>query len=654
MSRRVPRWLVAVVWVVPSALLCTLAVCVQAHFRIEVPPALSDDGRMAAMTIVRHALGYRSLERQDHPELARALDHPELARALDHDGPVTVTLWHRGSLLIQKWGYGPTVVAALVDTVEQVIAQPRIKRLPPALQAKVRIKVDIAVGRGPVSHAHGLSRSLGLHPGLEGLGVRIHREGDADTVETVALPEELIQHRFLTRSKPLKFVPDFTIGLDFDRADKFLQQRAARRQKVPKEDYDAAARSYFRFRTDSFVERDHTSEPGPPIPLRRGMAPRLPVTRENLRAGAIAGGRYLVAHLADNGRYIYERNLTTGRGSNPKGKGAYSIPRHAGTTYFLAELYRLTGEAFLREPIERAFAHLFELIEAGGCEGTLPSGAAYACVLDRGRKQAHLGSSALTVVALVEYRRATGDQRYDDIARQLSEWIMFMQRDDGSFTHIYNVAKDEKLEHKEMLYYSSEAALALARMHRVFGDERYRDAAEDALDWLVNWYDFFIGGFFFGEEHWTCIAAEALYPAVDKSEYVEFCRDFAAFLRDHQVTAGEFTDQPDYVGAYNVTPFLVPQNTPAGSKTESMISAYLLTKAHGRTDSAIYEQIMRALGYVLGQQIRTDNAYFVSRHANGIGGVPATPVDRRVRIDYVQHVGSAMIRAIELIESDDL
>ncbi len=40
------------------------------------------------------------------------------------------------------------------------------------------------------------------------------------------------------------------------------------------------------------------------------------------------------------------------------------------------------------------------------------------------------------------------------------------------------------------------------------------------LDWLVNWYDFFMGGFFYGEEHWTCIAAEAAYPAASRSVLV--------------------------------------------------------------------------------------------------------------------------------------
>jgi hypothetical protein len=34
----------------------------------------------------------------------------------------------------------------------------------------------------------------------------------------------------------------------------------------------------------------------------------------------------------------------------------------------------------------------------------------------------------------------------------------------------------------------------------------------------------------------------------------------------------------------------------------------------------------------------------------GLGGVPGSPIDRNVRIDYVQHVCSAFIRASEWID----
>ncbi|HEY0195807.1 MAG TPA: hypothetical protein VGC42_32055, partial [Kofleriaceae bacterium] len=367
------------------------------------------------------------------------------------------------------------------------------------------------------------------------------------------------------------------------------------------------------------------------------------------------GARYLVNHLAPNGRYVYEHDLWTGVASDATQLGGnYSMPRHAGTTYFLAEMYRITKEPWLREPIERAFAHLADLMARGACGYTTPDGTAFDCVIDKGDTVAHLGSTALAVVALAEYQRATGDTRYLELATQLSAWILYMQRPDGSFRHLFNVRTKTPDDKSELLYYSGEATLALARMYTVTQDARYATAATRALDWLVDWYDFFLAGFFFGEEHWTCIAAEAIWPAGKRDKYKDFCHDYGSFLRLQQTEPGEHPDEDDFTGAYNMTPFVVPYNTPAGSRTEAMISAYELGKHHGTPDHRVADQVRAALQYVLGQQIRPDSDFNVvlGAQTTGDGALPGTPIDRNIRIDYVQHVCSAMIRASEWVDTD--
>ena len=59
---------------------------------------------------------------------------------------------------------------------------------------------------------------------------------------------------------------------------------------------------------------------------------------------------------------------------------------------------------------------------------------------------------------------------------------------------------------------------------------------------------------------------------------------------------------------------------------------------------AIRRQVLAAMHYVLGQQIRPESSWDVAAEAKGIGGMPGSPIDRTVRIDYVQHTCSAMIR----------
>ena len=650
----------ACVWTVPSAVLLAATAIVYSSFRIPPPERLGAAERSAVMAPLRAAL-------DDAPAPARP---PAVHRPLG--GPLVVTVWSAGRSLVRVDASGADVAAATEAAAAMLRAQRAVQALTTAERASARLQVDLVTGTGPLGGGSwlfdhlaipGIGDMLAINPGVEGVGGEF--DGRSPEMEggdpaasaggaggkaprgiaskpALALPHELVAAKLLAAKRPSDVLPELAIGVDLDKIGKLLAARAGAPSGV-------APGTLYRFRTDSFVEPpDHA---GAPLALYRGLPPAPPPTGQALRAAALRGGRYLVDHLAPNGRYVYEHDLWTGTATDATRAGtSYSLPRHAGTTYFLAELYRITREPWLREPIERAFAHLADLLAQGHCGGALPDGTAFDCVIDHGQTVAHLGSTALAVVALAEYQRATGDRRYLALAGKLAAWLLYMQRPDGSFRHLYDVPSRTPNEHDELLYYSGEAALALARMHAITGEARYAAAARRAIDWLVDWYDFFMAGFFYGEEHWTCIAAEAIWPAVTRDKYREFCDGYGGFLRTQQAEPGDAPDEDDFAGAYNLTPFVVPSNTPAGSRTEAMISAYLLGKHHGAPDPRIAAQIRAALAYVLAQQIRPDNDFDVV--GQGDGGVPGTPIDRNVRIDYVQHVCSAMIRASEWIDRD--
>ncbi|HET9624267.1 MAG TPA: hypothetical protein VFP84_22995, partial [Kofleriaceae bacterium] len=606
-------------------------------FRIPPPERLDAATRGAVLAVLRGALAEPPISVEPAAGLAR----PAPAQ-------IIATVWSAGRTAARAEGSGPDLAAAARQAAATLRDQAKLKALSAADRLAARIQVDVLVGHGPLGAGNwlfdalaipGITDMLALNPGVEGIAAEV------DGKRAVLLPHELVASRLLAAKRPSEAMPDFAMGVDLQKIGLLLAARG-RLARPP------TPRELYRFRTDTFVE---PPAPGPALPLYRGLPPAPKLTAQVLRDAALRGGKYLVAHLAANGRYVYEHDLWSGVSTNATRLGGnYSMPRHAGTTYFLAQLYRITHEEWLREPIERAFKHLADLLGQGGCAGTLPDGTAFDCVIDKGDREAHLGSTALTVVALAEYQRATGDTRYLALASQLSAWILYMQRADGSFRHIYRMADHQPDDQQQLLYYSGEAALALARMYEITKDARYAAATERALDWLVGWYDFFLGGFFFGEEHWTCIAAEAIWPAVKRDKYMTFCHDYGAFLRLQQAAPGEHPDEDDFAGAYNLTPFVVPYNTPAGSRTEAMISAYVLGKDHGQPDLAVRDQIRAALAYTLGQQIRPDSDFNVALGplGTGDGAVPGTPIDRNIRIDYVQHVCSAMIRASEWIDSD--
>jgi hypothetical protein len=600
------HWLL-LVWTLPSAVFLLITAIVYRGYRIDPPTRLTETERAAVIAPLR-----------------AALDRKPVSPSAVHR-PIVVTVWVEGRVLQR-------VEAISVDEAAKAIAE---KNHDPSMAARARIQVDVIVGKSVLGEGHWLGQyslpfvtgMMAVNPGIEGIGAEV------DGKRALILPHELVVAKLLSTKRPSDTL-DFAMGVDLKRIAQLVGARLGGVQ-VP-------VGSLYRFRTDTFVEYENRT-----VPLTRGVPPPPKLSAATLREAALQGGRYLVAHLSPSGRYIYEHDLSTGMRTDPR-SGAYSMPRHAGTTYFLAELYRITKEQWLREPIERAFAHLAELLSTGRCASTTPTGEPFDCVLDRTEVVAHLGSTALTVVALAEYQRATGDTRYLPLATKFATFLLYMQRPDGSFRHLYDANKKQYDDKTELLYYSGESALALARMYTITNDPKYAKAAERAMDWLVDWYDFFLGGFFYGEEHWTCIAAEATWPASKKEKYREFCDGYGAFLRQQQPHVGDHPDEDDLAGAYNFTPFVPPYNTPAGSRTETMISAYLLGRHHGRGDPEIRDQIRLTLQYALGQQIRPESMFSVI--GNGLGGMPGSPIDRNVRIDYVQHVCSAMIRASEWID----
>jgi hypothetical protein len=453
----------------------------------------------------------------------------------------------------------------------------------------------------------------------------------------------MVRAGLLDGEQPSSLVPELRLGLD----RKAIGDAFAHLAQMDRDDWDRVGGSRFRVQVDDFVEPPAERRAEPPLPLVRGLPPPPALSAASLRAAALAGGHYLAAHLGADGRFDYEVNLTSGEVSSE-----YNLPRHSGASYFLAQLYRLTGDTTLRDAVVRAFDYMSKLIGQGRCSGTTPEGKPWSCLVEPGSPTSSLGSTALAVVALAEYETATQDTQYHELMTRMAEFVLWMQRDDGSFRHYYDVRASRPDQDSRVLYFDGEATLAMVRMRLLTGDVRYQQSAVRALDFLVGWYDWFVGGFLYGEDHWTCIAAEALSPAVKDERWLSFCNGFARFLRTQQQYPGDLPAQEDWAGAYNLTPFVAPHNTPAGSRTEAMISTYLLGVAHGEPNAEVRAQVLSALQYLLGQQIGADAEYDVDDKARGRGAMPKSPLERTVRIDYVQHGCSAMVRAAMFLEQE--
>jgi hypothetical protein len=435
--------------------------------------------------------------------------------------------------------------------------------------------------------------------------------------------DDLLREDLAAAHAPLRGM-DFTLGLDVRGVQAHLAAQSGKGVRGAR---------WFRFRADQFVE---PAAGGAPLPVTRGNTPGPALTKDALLRAATAGGEYLMRHLRSDGQFDYE--YWTAR--DQSNTGSYSIPRHAGSTWYLAQLYNATGrrdflDAALRGERWLASAH------PPGCD----------CIGDPGADTVDLGSTALALVALGELQRAQPDPQRAAWMERLAAFVRGMQKPDGDFAHLYHVGTHTRDDRTKMLYYSGEAAFALARL----GDTATLDRA---LDYLTDrQYRSFALRFYFMEDHWTCMAVDAGWdhlPAAHRERYARFCDQFAAFLGRTQFHAGDavVTAQPDFAGAYGFSPLLPPHATPVGSRSETTLSTYALQKRRGLPPDQIDQtrrQIEDGLQFLLAHQITDDNAYLMADPVAARGGFLMSDVARYIRVDFVQHACSALLRAASML-----
>ena len=449
------------VWTLPSALFLAITAIVYGAYRI-APPDAADDAERAAVD--RDRCAPRSPASQ--PRRARCIAPAGTGRGDACGSTAARSRASTATARPRRRGRLPRPALRTPAAVERWMPAERATR--------ARLQVDVIVGTAPLGDAHwlgafalpGIGDMLAINPGIEGIGADVRWQARARCCRTSSSRRSCCRRSGRPRRCPTSRWASTSRG---SRCSSAQRAGAATRR--------SRATALFRFRTDTFVEQPARAPRAPPVQLYRGIPPPpRAVRRRRCATAALAGGRYLVAHLAPNGRYIYEHDLTTGTQTDPTRSGAYSMPRHAGTTYFLAELYRITKEEWLREPIERAFAHLAELLASGRCarHAARRHGdrlrARQATRRSRSSARPRSPSSRSPSTSARPATRATCRSRRS--SRRCSSTCSGPTARSATSTTRRRKQPDDKAE---LLYYSGEAALALARM---YVDHRRRDVRE--------------------------------------------------------------------------------------------------------------------------------------------------------------------------------
>lgn len=334
-----------------------------------------------------------------------------------------------------------------------------------------------------------------------------------------------------------------------------------------------------------------------------------------------------------SGRFVYTKNLDSSIKYNSK---RYNALRHAGTLYsmYLCELYLkdfslqqkryLASDYFVKNYIEQISTDMYAVVSKPEEESLE-------------YPQAKLGGSGLALIGL---SNLYPDKKIDlKIIQGLGNFIIYMQKSDGSFYSKYNMPQKEKDEKFVSLYYPGEVCLGLLYLYSVDPQKKWLDTSKKGLIYLANSRK--DKGVKVPYDHWAMLATKKLFdtPKNGLTPAEKLLLQKHAEQMANSILYKQIVDKDNkFVGAFEGNVKLCS----IGTIMEGLVAIYGVTD-----DEKLKYSVMKAL--YLGTE-------FLSRYQvkDGIlrGGIPTTAywkspkadsATKAVRIDNVQHVLSAWI-----------
>jgi hypothetical protein len=400
---------------------------------------------------------------------------------------------------------------------------------------------------------------------------------------------------------------------------------------------DAIATRTLRLTRDGAVEPIVHLRASPPV-----LGP------QSLDEAVRAAGAFIVAAQVTDGRFRYTVDPFTGKTSFDN----FSVPRQAGTTLALCEASERIAGA--KEAARKSLAMLASLEQRAGDRGGIvhPKGA---------KRNAPLGSTALTFVALLGCRTLVGPEN-DALIARLGRTLLAAEEPRGRFLPAWDPRTDAPVAGKDALYAAGQAVLGLVLWEAAArgpggatleAPPTLGDAIDRAMRYHANdYWRVPLRDFFYLEENWHCLAARAALATHRRDDYERFCVDYME-MKKRFIQREESGIDAAHVGAYAFGHVLPPHHAATAGFGESLAASIAVKRARGLDTSDDVRVMERVLGYLLRHQWRERDCGPCTRKLRIAGGFSENVASPVIRIDFVQHAMAAMFhggRAIGLVE----
>ena len=348
---------------------------------------------------------------------------------------------------------------------------------------------------------------------------------------------------------------------------------------------------------------------------------------------------YLDRSCGADGRFTYKVTIGTARESS-----SYDIIRHEGAIYGLAMANRgkvgtetanvmIRAAEFLRQNYMGRGPRQDQMVIWSKPLTELPEG-----------QFAELGGSGLGLVSLAAAKKVEPKAITLRELRGLARFVLFLQRDDGSFVSKYR-EEGGAVPHWNSLYYPGEAALGLISLYKIDPSREWLAGAAKALGFLARSR---AGLSNVPADHWALIATAELLPYIDKVGSLTSKRE----LITHAVQiCNSILREQFHGGAPSGLDGAFDPNgriAPAATRLEGLLSA-LAFLPEGELRDRTLTSVARGISFLLRAQLISGPQ---------IGGMPGAivrgaPDSHNIRIDYVQHALCAWLRYQKLLQTTD-
>ncbi len=194
------------------------------------------------------------------------------------------------------------------------------------------------------------------------------------------------------------------------------------------------------------------------------------IDADGARAAARAAASWIERNQLPDGTYFYEY-----RKDDNASLGGYNVVRHAGVTMSLYQL-AAAGDREILPAADRGLAWM---------NRNLYRNNGWVALRDPSDGSVRLGASALMLASVIQRRLATGENRYDELARSLARGLLALQLPDGAFLNRWNPATNAPVPGERSKYATGEAFWTLTLMHRLFPGEGWDQPAWRTADYLA-------------------------------------------------------------------------------------------------------------------------------------------------------------------------